>query len=205
MTEPRRYRATIKPKPTTVYDPTQVSIIQMTIDFIIGPNSRYDGPETIIEETLRDLHLTGLMDVEYRKYEGGGGESYAEETAKRRQARVRPDGATVELHTDRGHWTFVEGREYALETQIPGVERKPRYHRMGFLGVRPGPGPKYLQFSGRGPDRTHDGQYGGTQEIHERSILDALEVPHDEAARYVALTYEQTRKLRVKTPTRDAR
>jgi len=98
-----------------------------------------------------------------------------------------PEGEVIEWTAGGRSFRLVEGREYKIVTMIPGVERKPRYSRMHFMGQqypgRTGPG-STLQFSGRGPDRTHSGKYCGTAGVPVRSILEVEEVERNVAARY---------------------
>ena len=98
-----------------------------------------------------------------------------------------PEGNVIEWMAGGRRFRLVEGREYKIVTMIPGVERKPRYSRMHFMGQRYrgriGPGTT-LEFSGRGPDRTHSGKYCGTAGVPVRSILEVEEVERDVAARY---------------------
>lgn len=98
-----------------------------------------------------------------------------------------PEGNVIEWQSGGRRFQLIEGHEYKIITMIPGVERKPRYSRMHFMGQRyqgrlsPG---TTLEFSGRGPDRTHSGKYCGTAGITVRSILEVEEVERDVAARY---------------------
>jgi hypothetical protein len=71
------------------------------------------------------------------------------------------------------------GHEYIIETKT-SQQRHPRRWRMGYLGYGNG-----LQFSARGPDRTHGGQYGGTQSIDLAAIISIEEVERDDAKRHV--------------------
>jgi hypothetical protein len=77
---------------------------------------------------------------------------------------------------------FWPGHEYIIRTRI-GTQKLPREWRMGYLGFSNG-----MEFSARGPDRTHGGQYGGTQVIGLEVIIYAKEVERDDAKRYVSRT-----------------
>lgn len=79
-----------------------------------------------------------------------------------------------------GDDNLIIGHEYEITTKT-SMQRYPRLWRMGFAGRGIGG----LTFSARGPDRTHSGQYGGTQTIDKRDIVNIEEVTKDEAKRYV--------------------
>jgi len=74
------------------------------------------------------------------------------------------------------------GHEYIIETKTPR-QKYPRVWRMGFL--ERGQMPNSVQFSARGPDRTHDGQYGGTVTLLIDEITHIQQVPRVEAERHV--------------------
>jgi hypothetical protein len=84
--------------------------------------------------------------------------------------------------------TLIPGHEYLIGTKTPS-QKYPRLWRMGFLGAYG----YELQFSARGPGRTHsgqtnathNGQYGGTQTLAHNQIISAREVARDEAQRHV--------------------
>jgi hypothetical protein len=79
-----------------------------------------------------------------------------------------------------GH--LIPGHEYVITTKT-SLQKYPRKWRMGFLGAYD----RALQFSARGPDRTHRGQYGGTQTIPATTILSVREVEADHSKRYVGV------------------
>jgi len=85
---------------------------------------------------------------------------------------------------------FWPGHEYIIRTVI-GTQKYPREWRMGFLGIGMG-----MEWSARGPDRTHGGQYGGTQNIDLSQIVYAEEVPRDDALRHVCKVVRNERKSR---------
>lgn len=75
---------------------------------------------------------------------------------------------------------FWPGHEYIIRTLV-GTQKLPREWRMGYLGFGAG-----MQWSARGPDRTHGGgQYGGTQTMDLADIVYAEEVVRDDAKRHV--------------------
>jgi hypothetical protein len=74
---------------------------------------------------------------------------------------------------------FWPGHEYIIRTRYSN-QKYPREWRMGYLGFSNG-----MEFSARGPGRTHGSQYGGTQNIGLESIIYAKEVEHDDAKRHV--------------------
>lgn len=74
---------------------------------------------------------------------------------------------------------LIPGHEYIILTKT-SMQKYPREWRMGYLGFTAG-----MQFSARGPDRTHQGQYGGTQTIGLQMIIYAQEVKRDDAKRHV--------------------
>lgn len=78
---------------------------------------------------------------------------------------------------------FWPGHEYIIRTKT-SLQRYPREWRMGYLGFGPG-----MQWSARGPDRTHGGQYGGTQTMDLADIVYAEEVERDDAKRHVGELY----------------
>jgi len=71
------------------------------------------------------------------------------------------------------------GHEYVIRTRW-GNQKYPRESRMGYMGFGYG-----LEFSARGPDGTHDGQYGGTQHFDLQHVIYAREVERDDSERYV--------------------
>lgn len=78
---------------------------------------------------------------------------------------------------------FWPGHEYIIRTKTT-MQRYPREWRMGYLGFGNG-----MEWSARGPDRTHGGQYGGTQTMDLRDIVYAEEVERDDAKRHVGELY----------------
>lgn len=152
----------------------------------------------VVQWTMSVLRVSEAMRIEYiRLWQGDRGTPRrVDEEAPLEQIvrpRVKPRDDTVTIQNDAGRFVFTEGHEYQIQTMIPGLERRPRYSRMSFLGSGPGAD---LQFNARGPDRTHDGQYGGTQTVSPRSIVASVEVEHDVAKRYCFLTKQQFIKLR---------
>ena len=84
----KRYKAIITPKENLEADEYQVAIVSMEIDFIIGPKAGYDGPELIIERTLKDMRLWGLMNIEYRKVGEPGLSGYPETECTQCKAHI---------------------------------------------------------------------------------------------------------------------
>src|ERR1700748_2407502 len=74
---------------------------------------------------------------------------------------------------------FWPGHEYIIRTKI-GTQKYPREWRIGYLGFGAG-----MEWSARGPDRTHGGQYGGTQHLDLQHIIYAEEVARDDEKRHV--------------------
>lgn len=77
--------------------------------------------------------------------------------------------------------SLTPGQDYQLRHKIPGLQRKDRYSRLGFVGQEHGE----LLFSARGPDRATSGRYGGTQHFNAEWILAVKPVAADHAARYM--------------------
>jgi hypothetical protein len=77
---------------------------------------------------------------------------------------------------------LIPGHEYIIHTKT-SLQKYPRKWRMGFLGAYD----RALQFSARGPDRTHSKQYGGTQTIPATTIIGVKEVEADHSKRYVGV------------------
>lgn len=78
---------------------------------------------------------------------------------------------------------FWPGHEYIIRTRV-GTQKYPREWRMGYLGFGAG-----MEWSARGPDRTHGGQYGGTQHLDLTDIVYAEEVVRDDEKRHVGELY----------------
>lgn len=74
------------------------------------------------------------------------------------------------------------GHEYEITTQTR-QQRYARLWRMGFMG--PAMGDSELEFSARGPDRTHHGQYGGTVRLRKADVIAVREVERSDALRHV--------------------
>lgn len=82
-----------------------------------------------------------------------------------------------------GDMRLIPGHEYVITTKT-SMQRYPREWRMGFLGEYHGG----LQFSARGPDRSHSDQYGGTQTFDRKLIISAQEVDRDDSKRHIGTT-----------------
>lgn len=78
---------------------------------------------------------------------------------------------------------FWPGHEYIIRTKTT-MQRYPREWRMGYLGFGAG-----MEWSARGPDRTHGAQYGGTQHLDLADIIYAEEVVRDDEKRHVGEPY----------------
>jgi hypothetical protein len=78
-----------------------------------------------------------------------------------------------------GKTSLIPGHEYIIVTKT-SLQKYPREWRMGYLGYTAG-----LQFSARGPDRTHSAQYGGTQTIDMDQVISVTEVERDDVKRHV--------------------
>jgi hypothetical protein len=81
---------------------------------------------------------------------------------------------------------FWPGHEYIIRTKTT-MQRYPREWRMGYLGFGAG-----MEWSARGPDRTHGGQYGGTQHLDLADIIYAEEVVRDDVKRHVGELVRET-------------
>lgn len=80
---------------------------------------------------------------------------------------------------------LIPGHEYIIRTKTK-LQKYPRDWRMGFLGQH-----LYgLQFSARGPGRTHGKQYGGTQTLAAENIISVREVTRDDSKRHIAIVQE---------------
>jgi hypothetical protein len=77
---------------------------------------------------------------------------------------------------------LIPGHEYIIHTKT-SLQKYPRKWRMGFLGAYD----RALQFSARGPNRTHGKPYGGTQTIPATTIIGVKEVEAIHAKRYVGV------------------
>jgi hypothetical protein len=80
-----------------------------------------------------------------------------------------------------GKTSLIPGHEYVIVTKT-SLQKYPREWRMGYLGYTAG-----LQFSARGPDRSHGAHYGGTQTIDLDVVISVTEVERDDAKRHVGL------------------
>jgi hypothetical protein len=80
-----------------------------------------------------------------------------------------------------GETSLIPGHEYIIVTKT-SLQTYPREWRMGYLGYTAG-----LQFSARGPDRTHRGLYGGTQTIDLSQVISATEVERDDVKRHIGI------------------
>ena len=196
MTEPARWPYTAKPTgPPRKWQArivaTDEALADSAHDMLFQADFTFHAPDQeaaweTVQWTMRILRVSEAMRIEYvRPWEGDRG------TPRREQ----PGEETITIQNDAGRFEFVTGREYQIQTMIPGLERRPRYSRMGFLGHERGT-TGALQFSARGPDRTHDHPYGGTQTVSPASILASREVETDHAKRYCALTKQQFIKVR---------
>jgi hypothetical protein len=86
-----------------------------------------------------------------------------------------------------GTFTLIAGHEYEITTKT-SQQKYPRIWRMGFMGGL-SHARSELQFSARGPDRTHGSQYGGTQTISADMIISVREVEHLPHKRHVGRRY----------------
>jgi hypothetical protein len=87
-------------------------------------------------------------------------------------------GETMNLGPGIGN--LIPGHEYVINTKT-NQQKYPRVWRMGFLGAYG----HQLQFSARGPDRTHGKPYGGTETIPSEMITGVREVERDDRKRHV--------------------
>ena len=84
-----------------------------------------------------------------------------------------------------GDTRLIPNHEYIIVTKTT-QQRYPRSWRMGFIGTNQAP-PRNLQFSARGPDRTHSNQYGGTVVLDARTVIRVHEVERIDAERHVGI------------------
>jgi hypothetical protein len=92
--------------------------------------------------------------------------------------KIHTIGEITNLGIDIG--SLIPGHEYVINTKT-NQQKYPRVWRMGFLGANG----YQLEFSARGPDRTHARQYGGTQNLDRRQITGVREVERDDRKRHV--------------------
>lgn len=129
-------------------------------------------------------------------------ERYSEEDVPLREDNVCPTCGRVHTANDIAGFPTVNlvplipGHEYIIKYQSTQAHYV-REARMGFMG-RPYQSTPMLEFSGRGPDRTHggkerkgEGPYAGTVTLDLRIITSAQEVERDDAKRYVGRRADQ--------------
>lgn len=113
--------------------------------------------------------------------------SVSEFLATKRQERCQvcgknhDDTNTVEVRIKDGTKGFLYVQHEYMVAAQSAVQRYPREWRVGFMGTGIGG----LQFSARGPDRSHSGKYGGTVTLDQRDIIKFKEVEHDIKLRHV--------------------
>jgi hypothetical protein len=61
----KTFRAILTPKPGIVPGEDNIGLLTMELTYSIGKNARDQNPHSVIEHLLDDLHLTGLMQVEF--------------------------------------------------------------------------------------------------------------------------------------------
>lgn len=93
------------------------------------------------------------------------------------------DGDGIQVGWKRPYDVLYPGHEYVLTTKT-SIQKFPREWRMGFIGPV-GEDARRLQFSARGPDRSHSDQYGGTQVLWATEIKSAKEVIRDDKERQI--------------------
>jgi hypothetical protein len=79
---------------------------------------------------------------------------------------------------------FQNGHDYLIEWQIPGVHKKPRTSRVGFVAANG----SRISVDARGPNRSMAKPYGGTAEIDRRWMINIIEVSRDLSKRYTIRT-----------------
>jgi hypothetical protein len=190
----KRYVAYLTPEPGSQPALRRDKFLSIRIEFTVDPDIPYNGPATLVEDMVRAAReALPKVHIEYRLIEDGvevvlpaDGEPLPCEPLP---DTPEPETPGVEVRNDHYLAVVFPGREYRVKTMIPGVERVPRYSRMHFAGLQYPDSPRTsaLTFSARGPDRTHSGRYGGTQNVPMSAILEMTEVERDVARRYVSL------------------
>jgi len=168
----------------------QAQILHMEYTFTIGDRAPEKDPEVLVRGFLRDSHLFRYVKVtELREADTS---CAGIETAPDSPPLTAPESGLTDIcevcrksHSDAKETvrfssllTFYPGHEYVIRTKT-SQQKYAREWRMGYIGFGMG-----MQFSARGPDRTHGGQYGGTQQIDLAMIIGAREVERDDSLRY---------------------
>ena len=83
-----------------------------------------------------------------------------------------------------GPYTFITGHEYIIWTRNSQQTYAHR-GRMQYLGHNRNQFKYQLTFNARGPDRSTEGKYAGTQQLDARNIVKLEEVDRDASKRYV--------------------
>lgn len=102
-----------------------------------------------------------------------------------------------------GPYTLVKDHEYIIWTRT-SQQKYAHRGRMQFLGQGPSDFKYQLTFNARGPDRSTDDQFGGTQMLDARNIVKLEEVERDPSKRYVDETdRDMKRELCLRARTRN--
>lgn len=185
----KTYRAVVEPNEDgRAWDHEDaVTMDRMELLFTIGDRAETKfTPDALVIDLLRQAHLSRFMWV-----------TSVEQIEAAECIGLRPAPGSPELEPEpevcpvcrKEHGApevvgangvrFWPDHEYIIRTRH-GAQKYPREWRMGYLGFGAG-----MQFSARGPDRTHGGQYGGTQNFDLQHIIYAEEVERDDAKRHV--------------------
>lgn len=189
----KTYRVIIEPNPEAIDEwvnrEDAVTMDRMELIFTIGDRALGKlPPDDLAASALRDLSLARWMTV-----------TSVEQIDPSDYIGLRPDGLDIEpepelcpvchsKHDPKNIFSLglagslISGHEYIVITKT-SQQKYPREWRMGFLGAYGGG----LQFSARGPDRTHKAQYGGTQTIDENVIVAVREIERDDAKRHTGV------------------
>jgi hypothetical protein len=105
--------------------------------------------------------------------------------AARNKGHIHDDDGTVEgchacFSSPAGKFHFENGHDYEIEWRIPGIHKKPRFSRVGFISANG----SRISFDGRGPGRSNAKPYGGTAEIDRNWMISIREVTRDLSKRY---------------------
>lgn len=192
----KTYRAVIEPNKKAISEWADnkyaVRMDRMELTFSVGDQAQERDPSNIARATLADLRLSFWMDVTSVE-QIDPAECIGLRAAPELEPQAEYCGVCHKEHTSPeivkvGKIALIPGHEYVIITKT-SQQKYPREWRMGYLGYGAG-----LLFSARGPDRTHGGQYGGTQAIDMAQVVSVREVERDDAKRHIAGFTESGRR-----------
>ena len=196
----RKFHAVIEPNGKMPADEFISAIERMEITFTIGEHATVQDPRETVEINLRSLGVYYYVAITSLEEVSGecSGLTTAPDSPHLRDAPYDPT-APCEIcrnpHSrypdvaSRNGTYFWPGHEYIIRTLIP-PQKRVREWRMGYLGFGAG-----MEFSARGPDRTHGGQYGGTQTLDLQHIVYAEEVVRDDKLRHTGKMMEPVERM----------